>query len=120
MNFLIKIVVIAAVSFILAKVLNGIHVNDFWTAIVFALVLAVLNVFAKPVLIILTLPLTIITLGLFLFVINTIIVLLASNFVKGFIIDSFWWGLLFSILLTIIMSFIDKETAKEQKRRAEQ
>ena len=119
MNFIIKIVVIAAVSFILAKVLNGIHVDDFWTAIVFAIVLAILNVFAKPLLIILTLPLTLITLGLFLFVINTIIVLLASNFVDGFSIDNFWWGLLFSILLTTIMSFVDKESAKEQKRRSE-
>lgn len=117
MNFLLKILVIAAVSFGLAKVLNGVHVSDFWTAIVFAFVLAVLNVIAKPILIILTLPVTLITLGLFLFVVNAIIVLLASKFVEGFSIDSFWWGLLFSLLLSLIMTIIDKQVDKEKRRR---
>lgn len=117
MNFLIKILVIAAISFGLANVLSGVHVVDFWTAIVFAFVLAVLNVIAKPILIILTLPVTIITLGLFLFVVNALIVLLASKFVHGFSIDSFWWGLLFSLLLSIIMSIIDKMVDKDKKER---
>ncbi|HEX5655189.1 MAG TPA: phage holin family protein [Chitinophagaceae bacterium] len=115
MNFLLKILVIAAVSYGLAQILNGIHVSDFWTAIVFALVLAILNVFAKPILIILTLPVTLLTLGLFLFVINALIVLLASRFVEGFSIDNFWWGLLFSLLLSLIMSIIDKKVADEKK-----
>ena len=90
MRFILRILVIAAVSYGLSKVLNGIHVSDFWTAIVFAVVLAILNTFIKPILVILTLPVTIITLGLFLFVINTILVLLSSKFVHGFRIDSFW------------------------------
>ena len=102
MNFFVKILVIAALSFALAHLLGGVHVDDFWTAIVFALVLAVLNVIVKPILIILTLPVTIVTLGLFLFVINTLIVLLASKFVEGFRIQNFWWGLLFSLLLSIV------------------
>ncbi|MBC7947004.1 MAG: phage holin family protein [Chitinophagaceae bacterium] len=108
----------AAVSFGLARVLNGVHVDDFWTAIIFAVVLAVLNVLAKPILIILTLPVTIITLGLFLFVINALIVLLASKFVEGFRIDGFWWGLLFSLLLSLIMSVLDKQIDKDKKRRS--
>lgn len=116
MNFILKIIVIAAISFALARVLKGVHVDDFWTAIVFAVVLAVLNVFAKPLLIILTLPVTLITLGLFLFVINALIVLLASKFVEGFRIDNFWWGLLFSLLLSLIMSVIDKQIDKEKRR----
>jgi putative membrane protein len=115
MNFLIKILVIAAVSFGLANVLNGVHVTDFWTALIFAVVLAILNVIAKPILILLTLPVTILTLGLFLFVINALIVLLASKFVEGFSIDNFWWGLLFSLLLSLIMSFIDKQVDKERR-----
>ncbi len=118
MNFLLKIVVIAAISFGLAKVLNGVHVDDFWTALIFALVLAILNVIAKPILIILTLPVTLITLGLFLFVVNALIVLLASRFVEGFSIDNFWWGLLFSLLLSLIMSIIDKQVDKEKKRKS--
>lgn len=118
MNFLLKIVVIAAISFGLAHVLKGVQVDDFWTALIFAVVLAVLNVFAKPLLILLTLPVTILTLGLFLFVINTLIVLLASRLVDGFRIANFGWGLLFSILLSLIMSVIDKKIDKDKKRKS--
>jgi len=118
MNFLLKIVVIAAISFGLAHVLKGVDVDDFWTALIFAVVLAVLNVFAKPLLIILTLPVTILTLGLFLFVINALIVLLASKFVDGFRIANFWWGLLFSIILSLIMSVIDRQIDTDRKRRS--
>lgn len=109
MQLIIKILLIAAISFILSKILAGVHVEDFWTALIFAIVLALLNVFAKPLFIILTLPVTIFTLGLFLFVINALIVLLASRFVEGFTIDGFWWGLLFSLLLSVTMSLIDKQ-----------
>src|SRR6185436_10400542 len=115
MNFLIRILVVAAVSFGLAHILNGIHVADFWTALVFALVLALLNMFVKPLLILFTLPVTFITLGLFLFVVNTLIVLFASKIVDGFSIDNFWWALLFSIILSIIPSAIDKKE-KEDRR----
>jgi putative membrane protein len=117
MNFLIRIFVIAAVSFALANLLGGVHVNDFWTALIFAVVLALLNMFVKPLLIILTLPITFITLGLFLFVVNALVVLLASRFVDGFSIDGFWWALLFSLILSIITSAIDnKEKDKEPSR----
>ena len=115
MNFLIRILVIAAVSFGLAHLLKGIHVADFWTALVFAIVLALLNMFIRPILILLTLPVTFITLGLFLFVINAIVVLIASKFVDGFHIDNFWWALLFSIILSIVTSAIDKKEEKEQR-----
>jgi putative membrane protein len=116
MQFIIKILAIAAVSFILSKILAGVHVDDFWTALVFAIVLALLNVFAKPLLILLTLPVTILTLGLFLFVINALMVLLASRFVEGFRIDGFWWGLLFSLLLSVVMSLIDRQKEIDRKR----
>ena len=115
MNFLIKILVIAAVSFGLAHVLKGIHIDTFWTAFIFAVVLAILNIFLKPILILLTLPVTILTLGLFLFVLNAIVVLLASRFVTGISIDNFWWGLLFSLLLSIIASILDRELKKDRK-----
>ena len=117
MNFLIKILVIAGVSFGLAHVLSGIHIDTFWTAFVFAVVLAILNIFLKPVLILLTLPVTILTLGLFLFVVNTLVVLLASKFVNGISIANFWWGLLFSLLLSIITSILDRELKKDRKFR---
>ena|SRR5690606_1426792 len=117
MKFIIKILVIAALSFILSKILSGVHVEDFWTAILFALVLALLNVLAKPLLIILTLPVTILTLGLFLLVINAVIVLLASSIVNGFEVEGFWWALLFSLLLSLIMTLIDKQEQIDRDRR---
>ena len=117
MGFLIRVLVVAVVSFGLAHLLGGVHVTDFWTAIVFAFVLALLNMFIKPLLVLFTLPVTFFTLGLFLFVINALVVLLASKFVDGFTIDSFWWALLFSIILSIITSAIDKKE-KEDRRRA--
>ena len=117
MNFLIRVLVVAAVSFGLAHLLGGVHVTDFLTAFVFAIVLALLNMFVRPILILVTLPVTFITLGVFLFIINTLIILLASKFVNGFTIDGFWWALLFSIILSIITSAIDKKE-KENRRRA--
>lgn len=116
MNFLVRIFVIAAVSFALANILSGVHVKDFWTALLFAVVLALLNMFVRPVLILFTLPVTFITLGLFLFVLNALVVMLASKFVEGFRIDGFWWALLFSLILSIITSVIDKKEKEENRQ----
>jgi len=116
MRFLLRILVVALVSFALAQVLSGIHVKDIWTAFVFALVLAILNIFIKPLIILFTLPVTIVTLGLFLFIINAIVVLLASRFVEGFSIANFWWGLLFSLILSLFTSIFDWEMNKEKRR----
>src|SRR6185503_88901 len=115
MGFLVRIFVVAAVSFALANILGGVHVTDFLTALVFALVLALLNMFVRPLLILFTLPVTFVTLGLFLLVINTLVVLLASKLVDGFTIDNFWWALLFSIILSIITSAIDKKEKEDQR-----
>ena len=114
MRFVFRIVFVAVISFALSNVLGGIHVDTFWTAIVFSIVLAVLNIFVKPLLILFTLPATILTLGLFLFIINAIVVGLASGFVNGFRIDNFGWTLLFSLILSLLTSIFDKETEKKQ------
>ena len=118
MKSIIRLLVTAAIAFILAQILSGVHVEDYGTAIWFAIVLALLNVFLKPFLIIFTLPLTLITFGLFLFVINTITVLLASKWVEGFDIDSFGWGLLFSLLLTAITSLLFREEDRQRKEQS--
>ena len=115
MKLILRLLVTAAIAFILAQLLPGVHVKDYWTAIVFAIVLGLLNIFLKPFLIIFTLPLTLLTFGLFLFIINTITVLLASDWVKGFDIDSFGWGLLFSLLLTLCTSMLFREEDRQQK-----
>jgi putative membrane protein len=109
MNFIIRLLITAVVAFALAHFLPGIHIDTLWTAIVVALVLAILNAILKPILVLLTLPITILTFGLFLFVINAIIILLAGSFVDGFTVDGFLPALLFSLLLSIITSFIYKE-----------
>jgi len=114
MNFLLRIIITAVVAFALSSVLPGIHIDTFWSAIVLSLVLAVLNILLKPILIILTLPITIVTLGFFLFVINAVIVLLASDFVHGFVVDSFWWALLFSLLLSLLTSLLYKKDRNKE------
>jgi putative membrane protein len=106
MNFLIRILITGLVAFGLSYLLEGVHIDKFTTALLLALVLAVLNAIVKPLLVILTLPITIITLGLFLLVINAVIILLGDHFLDGFNVDGFWWALLFSILLSVVSSIL--------------
>lgn len=97
-NWLLSSLALLAASYILP----GVHVRGFFVAMVVVVVLALINAIIKPVLILLTLPITIVTLGLFTFVINALMVLLAARIVPGFTVDNFWWALLFSIVLSLI------------------
>ena len=110
-----RIIFTSIVAFGLSYILSGVRIDSFWSAIVLAIVLAILNAIVKPILIFFTFPLTIVTLGLFLFVINAIIILLAENLVGGFHVDGFWWALLFSLLLSIVTSVLFKEEKKEKE-----
>ncbi|QLE01604.1 phage holin family protein [Galbibacter sp. BG1] len=107
MKFIIRILLTAISVVILAKILPGVGVESYGTAIIVAIVLALLNFIVKPILVILTLPVTIITLGLFLLIINAIIILLADYFVSGFAVTNIWWALLFSLLLSILQSIFE-------------
>ena len=109
MNLLMRIIVTSVVAFGLSYILAEIKFDSFWTAIVVAIVLAVLNAIVKPLLILFTLPITLFTFGLFLFVINALIILLAEKLVTGFTVDGFWWALLFSLLLSLLTSLLYKE-----------
>lgn len=113
MNFIMRIIVTSIIAFGLSYILNGVHIDSFWAAIIFAIVLAILNAIVKPIIILLTLPLTLFTFGLFLFVINAAIILLTAEFVKGFRVDGFWWALLFSLLLSIITSVLYKKEERQ-------
>lgn len=104
MNFIIRLLITAAVAYGLSMVLSGVHIPDFKDAFIFAIVLALLNTFIKPLLVIFTFPITIVTLGLFLFVINAIIILLADKFMDGIKIDGFLWALIFSLILSVVSS----------------
>ncbi|MBN2175836.1 MAG: phage holin family protein [Bacteroidales bacterium] len=102
MNIILRILLSALAVIMTTYILPGVHIRDFLSAIIVAVILAILNGILKPILVILTIPITILTLGLFLLVINAIIILLASSMVPGFYVDGFWWALLFSIILSVI------------------
>ncbi len=106
MRIIINLLVTAAVAFLLTKVLSGVHIDGFATAIVFAIVLGILNLIVSPILKLLGLPLTIITLGLFSLVINAVVILIADYFIDGMQIDGFWWAFIFSIALSLITSLV--------------
>lgn len=119
MKFIIRLLITAAVAYGLSMILTGVHIVDFKTAIIFALVLAVLNAIVKPLLILLTLPITIVTLGLFLFVINAGIILLDAHFVHGFKVNSFWYALLFGALLSFFNSLVHKQAFPAEKKNGD-
>jgi putative membrane protein len=96
---------ISAFSILIAGYfIKGVEVAGFWSALILALVLGLLNITIKPLLVLLTLPINILTLGLFTLIINAIIILLASSMVKGFAVGGFFNALIFSIVLTIIQT----------------
>ncbi|HQI46942.1 MAG TPA: phage holin family protein [Bacteroidales bacterium] len=115
MKLIIQIIISAFAVIITSYLLPGIHVSDFITACLVAIVLAVLNNLLKPLLIILTIPITFFTFGLFLLVINAFIIILAGNIVPGFNVDGFWWALAFSIILSIVSSVLTSVNREDNK-----
>lgn len=106
MKIIVNLLVSGIAVIITAMLLPGVHVNNFITAVIVAVVLGILNAFIKPLFLLLTLPINILTLGLFTFVINALLVMLAGLIVPGFVVESFWWALLFSLVLSLINSFL--------------
>jgi putative membrane protein len=103
---LINLIVSTLAVLISAYIIPGVKVDGFLTAVVVAIVLGAVNMFIKPILVLLTLPLTILSLGLFTFVINALLVLLVSSLVPGFQVSGFFTALLFSLVLSITSSFL--------------
>jgi putative membrane protein len=112
MGFIIKVLISGLAVLLGAYLLPGVAVESIGTALWVALVLAILNVLVKPVLVILTIPITIITLGLFLLVINAIIILMAEWLIVGFYVDGFLWALLFSLLLSALTWVVESVAKK--------
>ena len=108
MNYLLKVLLTALAVLFIAYFLPGVEVDDYGTAIWVAFIVGILFSILKPILVILTLPVTIVTLGLFLFVINAAMILLANNWIDGFSVSGFWTALLFSILLSFFESILHK------------
>lgn len=106
MRFIISVLINGLVIFLSAAMLSGIHVPGYREAVFAALVLGIVNFFIRPVLTILTLPITILTLGLFLLVINGAMVLLADHLLDGFDVDGLLWAILLSLILSVANFFI--------------
>lgn len=107
MGFIVKILITGIAALLAAYILPGVQIAGFGSALILAVVLALLNAVVRPILVILTIPVTVLTLGLFLLVINAIIILLAGYLVPGFSVDGFLWALAFSLVLSLIVAILD-------------
>lgn len=108
---LIKLLITVFSVIVIAYFIDGVHVAGPWAALWTALILGLVNIFIKPLLILITLPINFITLGLFSFIINALMIMLVASIVEGFSIDGFIAALIFSIILSILTSFLNKVIA---------
>ena|SRR5437868_11191899 len=116
MGFVIKVIITALAVYVADYFLDGVHINDdAKTVIIVAVVLALLNSFVKPILIILTIPITILTLGLFLLIINALMVKWAADLVKGFSVDGWWSAILFSLIVSLVSYILYGIAGRERK-----
>jgi putative membrane protein len=107
MGFIFKLIASTVSVYVAAQLTPGIRVEDLTTALVFSIILGILNVLVKPFLVILTLPVNILTLGLFTIVINAFMVILTASLMNGFYVESFWSAVLFSIVLSVVGWFLN-------------
>ena len=114
MGFILKVLVTAVAAYFAAWILPGVEITDVTTAIIVALVLALLNTFVKPILVILTIPVTVITLGLFLLVINILIIKWTDSLVDGFSVDGWLTALFFSLIVSVISSLLNGLVDKDR------
>ena len=104
MQVLLRLFTTALLVLLIAAFLPGVEVASFTTSLLVALVLSLLNVFVKPLLILFTLPVTLLTMGLFLLVINALLIILCAKIVGGFVVDGFWTAAIFSVILSVLQS----------------
>ncbi|MDO4880745.1 MAG: phage holin family protein [Capnocytophaga sp.] len=114
-RYILNIIITSLVIFGLSNFLPHINVTNFVSAIWFAIVLSFLNVFIRPILVILSLPLTLITFGFFLIIVNTIVIILADKLIDGIEIHGFWYAVLFSLCLSAVQSLIEPQPQRTQK-----
>lgn len=107
---LLQLLINALAIFISVRILPGVHLDSFVTAIIVTVILTVLNIILKPILLLLTLPLTIITLGLFYFILNGVMVLIADALITGFQVDGLLWAIIFSLVVSLINTVLNSLT----------
>lgn len=118
MKFLVKVMSLALAIFLIASMMPGVSVESMRYAILVSLVITLLNIYLKPILVFLTLPITVVSLGFFLLVINAAIILIASNILHaGFKVDGFWIAFLFSILISITNSVLERISKRLEERQ---
>ena len=110
MMFIIRLILNALAVYLTANLLEGVSVDSFTSAIIVAIVLGIVNTLIKPVLLLLAFPINLLTFGLFAWVINALMILLVDYLVPGFSVASFIWALLFSLVLSVISSVLNKFT----------
>ncbi|MBP6881554.1 MAG: phage holin family protein [Candidatus Pacebacteria bacterium] len=115
MTLILRILFNALGLVLIAEFVKGITVTGFYPALIAAVVLGVLNSIIKPILLILTLPITIITLGLFAFVINAALFSFAASFIEGFAVENFWYAFLGSVLMSIVSTIGNRWINTENK-----
>lgn len=116
MRIILKVIITSLAVFLAAYLLKGVYLAGFPTAILVAIVMAFLNAFLRPILIVLTIPVTLLTLGLFLLVINGVTVLLADYILDGFSVNSFGTAILFSIIVSITSWILEAIAGDPRKR----
>lgn len=115
MSGIVRFLLSGVAVMLTAYLLPGVDVTHFGYALLVAALISVANVIVKPILVILTIPITVLTLGLFLLVINAIIILLVDSLVDGFHVDDFWWALAFSLIMSVFNSMFN-DLSKEKER----
>jgi putative membrane protein len=113
MKFIIRFLLSGLAVLLTAYLLPGVTVENYGYALLVAVVLSLVNAIVKPVLVFLTIPITIVTLGLFLLVINAVLILLVDYFIDGFAVTNFWWALAFSLILSLFNSMFSMFTDKD-------
>ena len=110
MKLILNLLVNGFVVFVADYFLSGVKVDSFLTAVLVSIGLGIVNTFIKPIVLLMTLPFNIVTLGLFTFVINGMMVILVSTFIPGFVVENFGWAMLFSLVLWAVNFFLHSLT----------
>lgn len=118
MKFILKLVISAIAVMLSSALLSGVQVESWLSAFIVASFLALFNAVIYPILVFLTIPITIFTFGLFLFVLNAVIILMVDSAVTGFMIDGFWNALLFSLILSLITSIFEGISGINKKEKS--
>lgn len=101
---LIRLIIAGVAVLLTAYLLNGVEVSGFWMAVLVAFLLAIVNTYLRPFLLVISFPLTVLTFGLFLFVVNVLMIYVVEWILPGFTVVNFWWALLFSVIQSFLNS----------------